>query len=698
MAIKALIEKIKHSFLYTKAITYLDDEYLDSRFQRYLRKITEDNRIAFTDTIEDMANIHVKTLARECVINELADSGEYNLKNILILKNPYGYVPLSAMAIFNTDKPLSAKVWVESSEDILVKGEIPAATNHRIPIFGLFADTVNKIHIVLSSGNKRVKHLRFDIQTEPLPDDMQKLAKVFLKKGDPAYPFYYISGVDVWFPTIIDSKGNVRYYIKKPSKNYGVFHLSDGLFLHMDRGVLRPGFGVPHSTVAYENDLWGRVRRTLNVKNALHHDVYEMSPHGNLLVATSSLVKYCEDVVAELDRVTGKIVKKVEMDDIITEPSVKDSADWAHMNTVSYQRQDNCVIVCLRNLHSVLKIDWATGKLIWILGDPFFWKGTTMESYVLKPEHDDIKWFYQAHASYQMDRKPDDDPDVSRIMLYDNHYQSRRQTDNFDNDDCSYGNVYFINEKTKTVKLHKRDVSEKSTVRSNAVFSREKDRFLMMSGCLDKKYKKMPALIYDYSYSDGELQYLIGIKNKFYRAYPFEFNFSSLAEKISTTPVAFGEIEYPEKTEPIDVTGARTVPPRPEGANRMGKRDGKMKTRKQKEIEFERMLNGRKWEELDHTERIARADFRLFGNTLYMYGVDHIISHLYLVGEHNTYVVDYTGTKQEILAITYNYGYYMTIGIDRLEKDRYHLYIRCLGELYDTEKEFEINNQEENNE
>ena len=40
----------------------------------------------------------------------------------------------------------------------------------------------------------------------------------------------------------------------------------------------------------------------------------------------------------------------------------------------------------------------------------------------------------------------------------------------------------------------------------------------------------------------------------------------------------------------------------------------------------------------------------------------------------------------------------MTIGIDRLEKDRYHLYIRCLGELYDTEKEFEINNQEENNE
>lgn len=695
---KPLLEKMERWLLYTKNITYLDEEYLDSRFQRYLRKITEKSRVAVTDTIENMYNIHIKTLARECVINELADSGEYNLKNILVIKNPYGYVPLSAMAIFSTDKPLSAKVWVESSEDILVKGELPPATNHRIPVFGLFADTVNKVHIVLSSGEKQVKHLRFDVQTEPLPEDMEKFAKVFLKKGAPAYRFYYMSGVDVWFPTVIDARGNVRYYIKKPSKNYGVFHLADGLFLHMDRGVLRPAFGVPHSTCAYETDLWGRTRRTFNVKNGMHHDVYEISPHGNLLIATSSLVKYCEDVVAEVDRVTGKIIKKVEMDDIITEPSVKDSADWAHMNTVSYQKQDNCVLVCLRNLHSVLKIDWATGKLIWILGDPFFWKGTTMESYVLKPENDDIKWFYQAHASYQMDRKPDDDPDVSRIMLYDNHYQSRRQTDNFDDDECSYGNVYFINEKTGTVRLHKRFVSEKSTVRSNAVFSREKDRFLLMSGCLDKKYKKMSALIYDYSYSNGQLQYLIGVKNKFYRAYPFEFNYNSLAEKISVDPVSFGELEYPEKIDKVDVSGAAEMPPKPENAIRMGKRDGKMKTRKQKEIEFERMMQGRSWDDLDHTERIARTSFRIFGNTLYMYGVDHIVEYLYIAGKKNTYVVDYTTTKQELLALFYNYGYYMTIGIDRLEKDRYHLYIQCLGNLYDTEKEFEINDQEDNDE
>lgn len=142
----------------------------------------------------------------------------------------------------------------------------------------------------------------------------------------------------------------------------------------------------------------GKSKKTINIKNGIHHDVYEIGPGGNLLIATSTLVKYCEDAVAEVDRATGKIIKVLGMDDVITEPSVKDSSDWAHMNTVSFNRQDNTVLVCLRNLHSVLKIDWSTNELIWILGDPYFWKGTTMEKYVLTPEHEDIKWFYQAHG------------------------------------------------------------------------------------------------------------------------------------------------------------------------------------------------------------------------------------------------------------------------------------------------------------
>ena len=69
-------------------------------------------------------------------------------------------------------------------------------------------------------------------------------------------------------------------------------------------------------------DLWGRVRKILNVKNGVHHDVYEIGPGGNLIIATSTLVNYCEDAVAEVDRTTGRIIKMLGMDDVITEPSV----------------------------------------------------------------------------------------------------------------------------------------------------------------------------------------------------------------------------------------------------------------------------------------------------------------------------------------------------------------------------------------
>lgn len=670
-------------------VTFVSDDYMVERTEYYVQKILDESRIAYSDNIKDAKGIEIQTIARERVINELAESEDYTPDNILVIRDPYGYVPLSAMAVFSSKKPLRAKVWIDGSADTLIKGELPPSTKHRIPIIGLFAEKINDVRIELYNEKRRVKRIHFQIGTGTLPASLQNLGKVLNHNNDSAYPFYYISGVDVWFPTIIDSKGNVRYYIKKPSKNYGVFHLSQGRLLHCDRGVCTASFGVPHSSRAYEMDLWGRVRKTLNVKKGIHHDVYEIGPGGNLIIATSTLVNYCEDAVAEVDRTTGRIIKMLGMDEVITEPSVKDSADWAHMNTVSYNQQDNTVLVCLRNLHSVLKIDWSTNELIWILGDPYFWNGTTMEKYVLMPEHEDIKWFYQAHASYQIDRKIEDDPDISRIMIYDNHYQSRRQTDNFDNDENSYGNIYFVNEKKRTVRLHKRFESRKSTVRSNAIYSRDKDRFLMMSGVLDKKYKKMEALIYDYTYSDGSLNYMIGIRNKFYRAYPFEIDYCSLAERIGVTPVYVGEYKRPEKCESIDVSDAINIPFKPEH-NDVVKEERKMKTRKEKEAEWERLMAGKVWEELDHTGRIAKTSFKLNGGALLMYSIDHMVSQLYFVGENHTYVYDNTDTKQELLAIFYNYGYHMSVGIDELEKDRYHLYVKCMGNLYDTGKDFEI--------
>ena len=723
MGIKSVLKKTVCPFKSNTDIEIVTEEEMAKIAVPYTEKLEKQDVHVKEDNITHMDSMHTKTAAREYVIKDIVSRRQYTTDKLLVIINPYGYVPMSAMAIFYTDMPCKTKMWVQCDKETRIVGELPASCDHRVPIVGCFAGVKNNVYIQLVFDNGSKKTLKFSIDIDPLPEEMNGIVKVLENNGRPAYPFYYVSGVDSWFPYIFDSKGRVRYYITKPGKNYGVFPMSNGILLHSDRGMLTPGFGVPHSTYVHEMDLLGRVRRTLHIDTGHHHDAVEMEPGGNYLIATSTLVKYCEDVVAEIDRKTGLIVKSIAMDDVVNDESVKDSPDWAHLNTVSYCKDDNSVIVCLRNLHSILKFDWETKEIKWMLGDPDFWGDSPMAKYLLTPTHDDIKWFYQAHSSFQISKGPKDKDGIVRIAIYDNHWQSRRKTANFDNDPKSYGLVYEVNEKEHTVKLVEKYESLKSSVRSNIVYSEDIDRVLLMSGCLNKKYTeqtnnksqekgkkdklKYRGLIYDYRKSDGKLVNLYGVTKQYYRSYPYQIDYKSISEPIEYDTKEFGRIKPPVRIEAIDVSAARELPPSDkvkddtevEAASslvvsRVFPKRG-IKTRAEKEKEWEEMTQGRTWAELDHTGRIGRTTFKLTGNMLFLNAVDHIVSYLYRVGKNNTYMVDYTNTRQDIPALFYNYSYHMAVPLDSLEEDSYKLYVKCFDTLYDTEKTFVIDRQED---
>ena len=80
------------------------------------------------------------------------------------------------------------------------------------------------------------------------------------------------------------------------------------------------------------------------------------------------------------------------------------------------------------------------------------------------------------------------------------------------------------------------------------------------------------------------------------------------------------------------------------------------------------------------------------GNIVYLYGVDHIVEKIHFVGKNNSYCIDYTGTKQELPAIFYDYGYFMAISAENMNDDRYDIYISCFNKLYNLECYFEIQN------
>ena len=115
-----------------------------------------------------------------------------------------------------------------------------------------------------------------------------------------------------------------------------------------------------------------------------------------------------------------------------------------------------------------------------------------------------------------------------------------------------------------------------------------------------------------------------------------------------------------------------------------------MKTRAEKEKEWQEMTKGKTWAELDHTGRIEQTGFRRCGDILFLWGIDHIVSRFYMVSDDATYMMDYSQTEQEIPAIFVNYGYYMPVPLDTVKDGRYKLYVECFDTLYDTKKYIQI--------
>ena len=156
-----------------------------------------------------------------------------------------------------------------------------------------------------------------------------------------------------------------------------------------------------------------------------------------------------EDTLVELERKTGKVVKRLCLADVLADHPYFDYFDWAHINTVSYRPEDHTVLVCLRNLHTVLQLDWQTNEIRFLFGDPIMWKGTAYEDKLLSPAGE-ISYFYQAHAAYWLEDGAE--AGKHRMIIYDNHWHKRRPVKGFDNDNQSYVRIYEIDEEQKTAR------------------------------------------------------------------------------------------------------------------------------------------------------------------------------------------------------------------------------------------------------
>ncbi|MCR5691663.1 MAG: aryl-sulfate sulfotransferase [Eubacterium sp.] len=608
--------------------------------------------------IKSIAVISLRSRCRDMYYEEKLQSGQYQFPDMFMVVNPYGEAPLTALVLFETEKECQVRVTVKGkTEDADYTYDLPAYKKHRVPVLGLYENYTNKVLVELLDQNGEVTEGRtLKVRAKKLPPDLRDIIEVKRMDPNPGYKNILITGGLGIKTNVIDQHGDIRFFLRRQVKGYGIFPTSRGRYIYMEKSYCNLTWTNPQCSVYHEMDFLGRSHKTFLSDNGVHHSVDEKEG-GNLLIATNTRgTKHCEDAVGEIDYQTGEEIWALYFEDLFG-GAYKDMTDWAHINSSAYYPETNEMICSLRNLHAIVSVDYTTKKLNWILSDPEFWKGTPVEDKVLKPIGD-IKWFYQQHASYYMDENLDGNPDTRQLILFDNHWSKRRPAESFDDDLVkSYVTIFNINSKDMTVSMQKAFPCRKTKIRGNALYLHDRKRVYAMAGAYVSEHQGSVGGIYEFDYDTGKKVSEIQVKPGYFRAYGFEPEIAELCQPQDfKAPYLLGNLKKPVEARQEDLEGIRF-------------------SVKKELFKFCR--------EYERKERC-----------LFVPEYDHELKKMYFHGKKHDYIMDFTETEQVYGTYFGGSKHHLSIDIGNLPEDHYDIYIQYNGDFGYSGKYIEIGPKE----
>lgn len=353
--------------------------------------------------------IETQAKAEERFLSEYR-AGSYSFASPFIVPNPYLIAPLTALILFETEAEEAVSITVKGEEE---DGDIHFTTkkerSHVIPVYGLRADVENTVILRNGSGDATTVAIR----TAPLPE----LVKIptYVKENGPYMreQLMFVSPTSEALIAGYDYRGECRWYCTL-NIVFAIHRLSNGNILIGTERLVAP----PYNTSGlYEMSLTGKIYKEYRIPGSYHHDHAEL-PDGNLIALTQDLGSgSVEDMVVLLDRETGEIKKTWDLKDALpmgagAVSKGQNGYDWFHNNAVWYDEKTNSLSLSGRNEDAVVNLDFATGKVNWILGDPECWPPEFVERYFFTPQGEPFEWCYGQHACQIL---PDGD-----LMVFDN--------------------------------------------------------------------------------------------------------------------------------------------------------------------------------------------------------------------------------------------------------------------------------------
>lgn len=244
-----------------------------------------------------------------------------------------------------------------------------------LPVFGLYANYRNTVSVDLtfSDGSHHDEQVAMDTPAYSGADAYYATPTVRTARTGAALPgldFIEIHN-EVGTPLVLDSDGNLRWTGTGLTNSMSSLFSANGFFV-----------GSQTTPTLYRLELDGALSTTALATATFinfHHDL-AIGKTGLLaeMDAIENGVANEEATLAELSA-TGQVLKQWNMAQIFRDtmlaqgddPSsfVRDGADWFHMNSAIYSSADDSLIVSSRE-QFVVKLDYATGRIKWLFGDP----------------------------------------------------------------------------------------------------------------------------------------------------------------------------------------------------------------------------------------------------------------------------------------------------------------------------------------
>ena len=364
----------------------------------------------------------------------------------VLLMNPSGRAPLAGLLTFRTDQRVRATLTIRDDENnaITATPNDGFDTEHELMVLGLKPGRINTIEVSFETERGlAAPGPSIDVETKPLPDsvppiDVRVSRPPRMEPGVTFLPVFDSDVENVGFIVALDAQGEVIWYydvaVDEPRR------MENGHFLMMD------DFGERRRLV--EVDMLGRtVRRwyATGITNdppdgaipvatdTFHHDVIIL-PSGNFMALSTELRRVedyptsdtdpsapreprdiAADRIIEFVPETGEIARSWNLYDLLDPNRIAQSfdatyfyngaydnvrdeppVDWSHANSLVYEELTDTLILSIRKMSAIVKIDLAASELVWILGDPTGWS----------PEFQDLRlepvgavdWPYGQHA------------------------------------------------------------------------------------------------------------------------------------------------------------------------------------------------------------------------------------------------------------------------------------------------------------